>query len=215
MNKISMKKIGLIEDNSIIRDAYSNYFKVTKSFDVVFAVGDFADALIYKDTLPSIILLDENLPSGSGIDRLGLLAQNFPSSKVVILSSTLDDKLTKLAMDNGASGYLLKSSSISYICESLLQMENGGMPFSPATIAHLIQPPKETQNHSSGLTKREWELIKLLSEGYSNKVAADKLHVTYFTINQHLKNIYKKLNINSKPELISWFLSGRIQNSVA
>jgi len=209
-----MKKIGLIEDNNIIRDVYSNYFKVTKSFDVVFSVADIADALVFKGILPGIILLDVNLPSGSGIDKIKLLIQNFPGTKIVILSSMLDNNLTKLAIENGASGYLLKSSSMPYICESLLQIEDGGMPFSPATIAHLI-PPKVNDEQSTGLTKREWELIKLLSEGYSNKVAADKLNVTYFTINQHLKNIYKKLHINSKPELVSWFLSRRVQHSVA
>lgn len=77
------------------------------------------------------------------------------------------------------------------------------MPFSPAVATHLAKPQGTSKNVITGLTKRELELIELLSDGYSNKVAADKLFVTYFTVNQHLKNIYKKLHINSKPELIS------------
>ncbi len=210
-----MTEIGLIEDNKIIRDAYSNYFKVTKLFHVVFAVADIADALILKGIAPGIILLDVNLPSGSGIDHIKALSLNFPTSKIVILSSLLDNSLTKQAIENGAVGYLLKSSSMSFICESLLQMDEGGMPFSPATVAHLVQRPAIMDEDNINLTKREWELIKFLSEGYSNKVAADKLNVTYFTINQHLKNIYKKLNINSKPELISWFLSRKAPHWVA
>jgi DNA-binding NarL/FixJ family response regulator len=210
-----MKQIGLIEDNSIIRDVYTNYFKATKSFEVVFAVADVTDALALKKSVPFIILLDVNLPSGSGIDGIKALSKHFPGSKIVILSSMVDNKLTKQAMENGAVGYLLKSSSMAYICEALLQMDEGGLPFSPATVAHLVQTKNNNEDDLSGLTKREWELIKLLSEGYPNKVAADKLNVTYFTINQHLKNIYKKLHINSKSELISWFLSKSVQHSVA
>jgi len=210
-----MKQVGLIEDNNIIRDVYISYFKATKAFDVVFAVTDVADALALKNASPDIILLDVNLPSGSGIDGIQALSKKFPGSKIVILSSLLDNKLTKQAMENGATGYLLKSSSMAYISESLLQIDEGGLPFSPTTIAHLVQPKSSNQDDAHSLTKREWELVKILSDGYSNKVAADKLNVTYFTINQHLKNIYKKLNINSKSELISWFLTKNVQHSVA
>jgi DNA-binding NarL/FixJ family response regulator len=210
-----MIQIGLIEDNDFIKNTYSGYFKATRAFEVVFAVSDITDAFTVE-AIPSIILLDVNLPSGSGIDWIKRLSEKFPSSKIVILSSMVDDKLTKLAIENGAAGYLLKSSSMAYISESLLEMTHGGMPFSPTTIAHLVGSHKnENTEDSNGLTKREWELIKLLSEGYSNKIAADKLRVTYFTINQHLKNIYKKLHINSKAELISWFLTGKHQHIIA
>ncbi|EHQ28194.1 response regulator [Mucilaginibacter paludis] len=202
-----MKEIGLIEDNKTIRDLYSRYFKRTQSFDVVFSVSDIADAISFKKNQPRIILLDVNLPSGSGIDGIKLLADHFPQSKIVILSAMEDSKLTTLAVQNGAVGYLLKTSSMAYICESLLQIDNGGMSFSPATISHLIQPKEVVEQQITELTKRELELVELLSGGFANKIAADKLNVTYFTINQHLKNIYKKLNINSKPELISWFLN--------
>ncbi len=82
------------------------------------------------------------------------------------------------------------------------------MPFSPATISHVVQSnQREHKPEITELTKREIELVKLLSEGIANKTAADRLNVTYFTINQHLKNIYKKLEINSKSELIAWYLN--------
>jgi DNA-binding NarL/FixJ family response regulator len=203
-----MKEIGLIEDDNILRNAYAKYFKITQTFKVVFSVPDVADALSLNNIQPDIILLDVNLRSGSGIDGIKVLAGHFPSSKIVILSSMQDAKLTRLAMENGATGYMLKSSSLAYITESLLKLDEGGIPFSPATIGHVMHNvATESKPEINELTKREVELVRLLSEGIANKVAADRLNVTYFTINQHLKNIYKKLNINSKSELIAWYLN--------
>ncbi|WDF53818.1 response regulator [Mucilaginibacter sp. KACC 22063] len=204
-----MKDIGLIEDDEVIRSAYGKYFNLTQSFNVVFAVSDIKDALMIKHIRPHIILLDVSLGSGSGIDGIKSLSQHFKGSRIVILSNLQDARLTKQAIENGAAGYLLKSSSMAYIAESLLKLDEGGMPFSPATISHVVS----TNDHNNWvdsipeLTKREIELVKLLSEGWANKTAADKLNVTYFTVNQHLKNIYKKLGINSKSELISWYLN--------
>ncbi|OKS88480.1 response regulator [Mucilaginibacter polytrichastri] len=204
-----MKEIGLIEDDNILRNAYTKYFRITQTFKVVFSVPDVADALSLNTVQPDIILLDVNLRSGSGIDGIQVLAAQFPTSKIVILSSMENAKLTRLAMENGATGYLLKSSSLAYITESLLKLDEGGIPFSPATISHVIHNNATADNRSeiTELTKREVELVKLLSEGVANKIAADRLNVTYFTINQHLKNIYKKLEINSKSELIAWYLN--------
>ncbi len=206
-----MKEIGLIEDDNILRDSYFKYFRATHSFKVVFSVADIADAIALKVFQPQIILLDINLPSGSGIERINMLNIHFPNSKIVILSSMEDEALTKQSLKNGAIGYLLKSSSMAYIVESLLKMDEGGSAFSPATITHVIQADNndadEPENKSASFTKRELELIKLLSQGLANKTAADRLSITYFTVNQHLKNIYKKLNINSKAELISWYLN--------
>lgn len=206
-----MKEIALIEDDHILRSSYLKYFNLTNAFSVLFCVNDIPDAIAEKQHQPQIILLDVNLPSGSGIDQIPLLSQHFPNSKIVILSSLENPLLTRQALEAGAVGFLLKSSSLAYIAESLSKVDDGGSPFSPATISHMLQQPpaEEPLGDPSEFTKRELELIKLISEGVANKTAADRLNVTYFTINQHLKNIYKKLNINSKSELISWYLNRR------
>lgn len=202
-----MKEIGLIEDDKTLRDTYVRYFKSAKLFKTVFSVDDIADATSLVMFQPEIILLDINLPSGSGIDGISSLKRHFPDTKIVMLSSMQDAALTRQALDNGAIGYLLKSSSLAYIGESLSKIDEGGIPFSPGTFSHVIQPPNTEPAEVIDFTKRELELIELLSKGVANKTAAGELNVTYFTINQHLKNIYKKLQINSKPELISWFFS--------
>lgn len=204
-----MKEIALIEDDHVLRNSYLKYFNLTNAFSVLFCVNDIPDAIAAKHLQPQLILLDINLPSGSGIDQIGIIKQHFPDSKIVILSSLENPALTRKALEAGAVGFLLKSSSLAYIAESISKIDDGGSPFSPGTMSHVLQHNDEPMEEPGEFTKRELELIKLISEGVANKTAADKLNVTYFTINQHLKNIYKKLNINSKSELISWYLNRR------
>ncbi|PTQ96623.1 LuxR family two component transcriptional regulator [Mucilaginibacter yixingensis] len=201
-----MKNIGLIEDNESLRAVFTAYFNASSTFDVVFSAGDIKDALQIKDAVPQILLLDVDLPSGSGIDAIPLLQQNFPGTKIIILSSLKDANLTKQAIQNGAWGYLLKTSSLDYINESLMRIDDEGRPFSPETISHLFKQTTAAPQETS-LTKRELEIVRLMSEGKLNKLVADELCISHFTVNQHLKHIYKKLNVNSKPELVAWYLS--------
>lgn len=158
-----MKGIGLIEDDKILRAVYSKYFKSATLFKIVFAVEDIADAISLAIHQPDIILLDINLPSGSGIAGIKSLKKHFPNSKIVMLSSMQDASLTRLAIDSGATGFLLKSSSLPYISESLLKIDEGGVPFSPLTISHILQPLSDTSLEITDLTKRELELIELLT----------------------------------------------------
>ena len=200
-----MRTIGLVEDNDCLRSVFAAYFTSSSSFCISFAVSDIEDAKKNGTICPDIILLDVDLPSGSGIDAIPELKRIFPDTKIVILSNLKDELLTKKAIQNGAFGYLLKSNSIEYIHESLMHIDNGGLPFSPETVAHLIQRKNNISDH--GLTKRELEVIKYICKGKVNKQVADELHISYFTVNQHLKNIYKKLDVGCKTELVTWYLS--------
>src|ERR1700743_920149 len=99
-----MKSIGLIEDDPILRDSCVKYFQATHAFKTIFSVDDIGAALKNIATQPDIILLDINLPSGSGLDNINILKAHFPSSRVVILSSIQDEAQTHLALKNGAVG---------------------------------------------------------------------------------------------------------------
>lgn len=199
-----MKTIGLIEDDECLRDVFAAYFRASSSFNVVFAAEDIKDAVKSKNAKPEILLLDVDLPSGSGIEAIPFLRHSFPDTKIIILSNLKDATLTKLAIQKGAWGYLLKTSSLDYIHESLMHIDEEGLSFSPGTISHLIKPGGA---EDTVLTKRELEIVRLMTEGKLNKQVADELYISHNTVNQHLKHIYKKLDIGSKPELVAWYLS--------
>src|ERR1700712_49093 len=105
-----MKTIGLIERNNSLRNLYTNYFKTNKGFKVVFSVANVTDALIRKSTEPQVIFLDVNMPAYNEIDAIKLLNQNFPHSKIIVLSSMMDTSLKSLVKENVAAGYLVKVS---------------------------------------------------------------------------------------------------------
>lgn len=199
-------KIGLIEDNEILRNSYTFFFDSEQLFKTVFAVDDVHDlpqvSLLFQ---PDVILLEILLPSGNSLTRLCKIRKLFPVARIVILTSVVDELMTQKAVSNGVDGFLLKTSSLQFIKDSITQLLLGGFPVSPVAATHLLNPGlKMTMaERFPSLTKREFELISLLVTGISNQLAADRLNITYFTVNSHLKNIYTKISINSKSELIA------------
>lgn len=204
-----MKDIGLIENNKILRQSFTRYFKKTGIFNVIFSVSNIKDSLEYSETFPALILLDVNRDAITGINTIPLIKRIFPEAKIVVIGVENGERINKKALKKGAVGYLQKSNNLAYIVNSLIRIDQGE---SPLSVENNLEASSQSNNSSNEnksyeLTIRELELIEILSEGVANKVAADMLGVTYFTVNQHLKNIYKKLNINSKAQLISWYLN--------
>ena len=200
-------KLGLIEDDSVLLNNYIDYFSGEDTFKVIFSIADIKELikLDIEDT-PDIILLDLMLPSGNSLDLLHVVKQYFPHASIIILSSVSEPLVSKTALYKGANGYLLKSSSLQFIKDSLYKAYEGAIPLSPSIVNHLFDLKQVTptlKDAYPNLTKREIELIYLLKTGMSNKMAASILKVTFFTINHHAKNIYKKLSIHSKSELIA------------
>jgi len=200
-------KLGFIEDDISLLANYKDFFDREDTFEIAFSVGDIKELRNIKcTTTPDIILLDLMLPSGNSLDRLHIIKQVFPFVIIIILSSISDPEMSRNALNKGANGFLLKSSSLQFIKDALYKAYEGHMPLSPSIVSHLFKFGKMNSTLQEGypdLTKKEIELIYLLKTGMSNKVAAAILKVTFFTINHHTKNIYKKLNIHSKSELIA------------
>lgn len=200
-----MIKLGFIEDNATLLDNYKDFFSNESWFEIAFAIHDIKKlGAIGSSCVPDMILLDLMLPSGNSLDFLHIIKQKFPQCIIIILSGVSDQAMTKAALQRGANGFLLKTSSMQFIKDALIKTAEGGTPLSPSIVNHLIQfENRQTLTEAyPDLTKREAELIDLLRTGMSSKMAASSLCITFFTINQHLKSIYKKLHIHSKTELM-------------
>lgn len=201
-----MIKIGIVEDDWILRTNYEDFFRDDPEFLVVFSIADLQKlSHISMAVQPDIILLDIILPSGNSIQHLKEIKSMFSGCNIIMLSGMTDYEVVSQSFKNGANGFLLKSSSFEYIRESLLKTVDGGIPLSPLIAKHLFAYDRNRCLAESYpmLTRRELQIIKLLKNGSANKNVASTLDISLFTINQHLKNIYKKLNINSKGELVA------------
>jgi DNA-binding NarL/FixJ family response regulator len=195
------KKVILVEDDPIIREAFQTLISQGSEFLVVNAYSNAEDAIknITNDAA-DICLMDIELPGMNGIDAISKIKSIRPSTQVIVVTVYENDELVFKALCEGASGYLTKNSPPSKIIESLKELENGGAPMS-TNIARLVVSSFH-RNRKSPLSPRELEVLELLASGKSYSAIADLLFVDKETIRTHIKNIYLKLEVHSKAEAI-------------
>jgi DNA-binding NarL/FixJ family response regulator len=163
------------------------------------ACEDALDALPESDA-PQVLLLDVELPGMNGIEGIARLRQLAPRAAVVILTVFEDDDKIFRAICAGAAGYLLKTSSNEDIGAAIRSAASGGSPINP-TIARRVldmfskaNPPQKDY----GLTAREKEILQLLVQDHSTKEAAAQLHISYHTADGYIRDIYEKLQVNTR-----------------
>lgn len=214
-------RIMLIEDHPQYRETIELALSCETDLSVVATFGAAEIALRNLQdpatrTDADLILLDLNLPVMSGIQALPLLKELNPDTKIIVLTQS-DMRVDILhAIQHGADGYLLKSSSIEEIADGIRTVINGGASLD-SSVANLII--KTLQNNSTStpdnqhLTNRETDILKLLSQGFLKKEIADQLDIAPSTVAEHVKRIYKKLNVQNAPAAISRAYKTGILNS--
>ena len=156
---------------------------------------------------PDIVMVDLGLPGISGIECIRKLKQGFPKIQFLVLTiSDEDDKIFD-ALTAGASGYLLKNTSPSKIIESIREVYDGGAPMSAQIARKVVESFQKPTNSRKNpyedlLTKREKEVLKLLSKGLLYKQIASKLYISLETVKSHCHNIYEKLHVSTRTEAL-------------
>lgn len=202
-----MIRLGIIEDDEQIRNMLVNFFKDTEGIQcllVASSVEGFFD--LWSESLVfDMILSDIGLPGESGIKGLSRIKKRSPQTLVLMLTVYDDADRVFQALCNGATGYLLKQTPLLKIKESVLSMHEGGAPMSPG-IARLVVEyfnPKKSVNLYETLTPRESQIVKSIEQGLTNKEVAQRLDISLETVKYHIKNIYQKLEVNSRHAIIS------------
>lgn len=204
MTTVSAKRshIWLIEDNDSFRNALVRVINQQPwmACDQNFSSCEDALATLCKAPSPDVILLDVGLPGMSGIDGIKRLREAAPDVRIIMLTMFDDhDKVFK-SICAGASGYLLKTTPTDKITEAIKEVLEGGAPMN-AQVARLVlekfaamAAPSDTY----GLTERERKVLELMVNGLIKKEIADKLSLSYHTIDSHLRNIYQKLHVHTR-----------------
>ncbi|MFN5375755.1 MAG: response regulator [Chitinophagaceae bacterium] len=210
-----MISVGIIEDNIFLLKSFRDYINSTEGLEVLFSytsMEDMKDSTnSRKNKQPDIILLDIVLPGQSGIEGIPVLKSKFPDTKIIILTGHNDQELIMNSIKVGAVGYALKSAQLSTLVDIIRQVSKLGAYIDQTLVEKVFHSLQQKNNNSmlDALTFREKEIVSLVEKGQSYKQMSDKLFVTTYTINYHLKNIYKKLNIHSKSELLSRLMEER------
>ena len=207
--------VGIVEDNKKIRDLIQRYLDMQDELKCPVAVDTVEEMLEYLEEheKPRVILMDIQLPGMSGIKGISLIKEKYPEIDIIMLTVYHDSHKIFNALRAGASGYLLKHTSLPEIKDSILKLVDGGAPMSPQIARKVINHFQENapkKDPDSDLTPREHDIVNGLVDGLSYKMIADRYDISIDTVRAHIRNIYKKLHVNSKAEVIAKSLKGEI-----
>ncbi len=209
-----MINVAIIEDDEEIRTAITEYLNAQPQMSCEFAESSVESFLskLSEETLPDVILTDIGLPGMSGITGIKIIKERFPETDILMLTVHNDSEKIFQSLCAGASGYLLKNTPFPQIKEGIETLHNGGAPMSPEIARKVIERfrPQVSASPESGLTDREKEIVGGLVDGLSYKMIGDRMNISIQTVRVHIKNIYKKLQIHSKAEVIGKSLRGEI-----
>lgn len=206
-----MIKLAIIEDTKNIRNVLEAFFMEQNEFKLSKVAATAEDFFSYTAIGKlDIVLCDIGLPGKSGMEATWILKQKHPHIHIVMFTVFEDKGKIFQSLQAGASGYLLKNTSLPQIREGLLEVINGGAAMSPQIAKKVIDYFKivkpETKNKEiATLTAREIDVIAQAQKGYSNQLIAEKLFISEDTVKYHIKNIYEKLQINSREALRNYF----------
>jgi len=208
-----MLKIAIVEDDATIRETIKAYLG-TQSEMICDMAHDSVESILHvldKNNLPDVILMDIGLPGMSGISGIKIIKEKYPEINIIMLTIYNDAHKVFQSLCAGATGYLLKNAPFAEIKEAILMVHSGGATMSPPIarkVVDFFRPPKKAKD--SPLTDKEKEIVLSLVDGLSYKMIADRECISIETVRTHIKNIYKKLHVHSKAEVITKSLQGEI-----
>ncbi|MES2112921.1 MAG: response regulator transcription factor [Bacteroidota bacterium] len=194
-------KVTIIEDDDTIRNGYAFLIGNSEGNEVVssYCSYDSAAHTVAGDK-PDVILLDIEMPGINGIDAIPRLKKVLPNAFILILTVYESEKLIFEALANGAAGYLTKNTPSAKIIESIKEVKEGGGPMS-INIAKMVIKSFQ-KNQESPLSKRETQILEQIGNGKSRSQIARELFIDLETVRSHIKNIYIKLDVNSRADAI-------------
>lgn len=205
-----MITLGIIEDDEIIRTIITKF--LNKQDNIRCIISSESIEAFYNDleesNVPQIILCDIGLPGMSGIDGIRKIKSDYPETLFIMLTVHSDSHKIFDALKAGASGYLLKNGSLEEIKDAIDNIMLGGSPLSSQVARKVIdyfRPKKK-----SPLSSQEKEVVQGFVDGLSYKMIAGRLNISIDGIRYHVKNIYKKLHVNSKTEVLQKSFRGEI-----
>ncbi|WP_112181913.1 MULTISPECIES: response regulator transcription factor [Paraliobacillus] len=209
-------KIVLIDDHILFREGVRRILEFEESFEVVAEGNDGDEVVSLMDKYePDVILMDINMPHINGVQATKHLMEKYPQAKVIILSIHDDENYVTHALKSGAQGYLLKEMDSETLINAIKIVTEGGSYLHPKITHNLVKEfrrlslsqvgsmdPTEYRKPLHLLTRRECEVLQLLTDGKSNRGVAEMLFISEKTVKNHVSNILQKLNVNDRTQAV-------------
>jgi len=208
-------KVSIVEDLDEIRQGFCFLINSSDEFECIASYSNAEDALVDVEVKrPDVMIMDIGLPGMSGIECAREIKSRFPAIQIMMCTVYDDDDRLFKALSAGASGYILKRTSPGILLDSIRDIYQGGSPMSSQiarkVVASLHGSKTSAQvENDFNLSKREKEILDLLSDGYRNKEIAEKLFISSHTVRSHIYHIYEKLHVQSRVEALNKISAGR------
>jgi DNA-binding NarL/FixJ family response regulator len=213
-----MKKIRLllIEDNRLLRNGVVSILKPQKDINIVAASGDRKNTILKIHKLkPNVILLDLGLRSQNSLHIVEIVKKEFPKAKIIVMDLTPVQADIMQYMKAGASGFILKDATLDDFLITIRSVADGVKVLPPLLadslfsqiVEYAVRDGKGKLKEVIKMTKREKEVIKLISTGISNKEIGQKIHVSSNTVKSHIHNIMEKLALHTRLEVANYSFS--------
>lgn len=195
-----MIKLAIAEDHQALIDGMKVFLEYEEDIKIVGEASN-GDRLldIVRSKKPDVVLTDIRMPVMDGITAARHIKQEFPNCKIIAFSMFEQDEAIHQMQEAGASGYILKNSSLKKVIEAIRAVHKGETYFDAG-----IKSKENTVTDEVPLSKREKEILKLVGEGKTSQEIADTLFIGKTTVDTHRKNILKKLNLQGKTELMRY-----------
>ncbi|WP_214319670.1 response regulator [Nonomuraea sediminis] len=195
-------RLIIVDDHPVVRDGLRGIFSGDEAFEVVGEAADGPEALVVAGrTSPDVVLLDLRMPGMSGAEVIRLLRERQPGVHVLVLTTFGDDADVVPAIEQGATGYLLKDTPRAELRRAVQAAARGETVLSPSVagvLTHRLRAP-EPQT----LSRRELEVLGLVARGATNRDIAGKLFITEATVKTHLLHIFAKLKVNDRAAAVA------------
>jgi len=213
-----MRKIRLLlaDDHKMVREGLKAFFAPTDDFEVVAEAADGIEAMEKAvQTLPDVILLDLIMPNMDGIEAAIRIKKKLSDTKIIIITSSLEESQVIASIKAGASGYLLKDSSPLEIEDAIKKVARGETAF-PSRITNImvkeLNKPSKPPSKCTTLTDRETEILKLIANGMSNQEIADQLFLSVWTVRTYVTGILDKLEVDNRTQATLYALREGLVN---
>ena len=203
--------MAVVDDQELFRRGLTMLLGVEDDIEVVCEASDgIAATELAAATVPDVILMDVRMPKRSGIEACVAIKEVAPTARIIMLTVSDEEADLYDAVKNGASGYLLKDSSIDEVAQAIRVVADGQSLISPSMAIKLLDEFKQMsradrqQVPSPRLTDRELEVLKLVAQGLNNREIAKRLFISENTVKNHVRNILEKLQLHSRMEAVMY-----------
>ncbi|MFF5993808.1 MULTISPECIES: response regulator [unclassified Lysinibacillus] len=212
-----MTKIIIVDDHQLFREGVKRILDFEDTFEVVAEGDDGTDVInLYSLHNPDVVLMDINMPKKNGVEAAAELIAEFPEAKIIMLSIHDDESYVTHALKSGALGYMLKEMDADEIVEAIKVVANGGSYLHPKVTKNLVAEFRRLSEHENKgnfhqteirrpfhlLTKRECEVLQLLTDGQSNRSIGETLYISEKTVKNHVSSILQKMNVNDRTQAV-------------